>query len=112
MDADVQKFSSEISDLVVVDVGPKYPILLGPGFFTKVGLVRVQSIRIVNCTIQHLDVNAFSGLDTLYSVNLTNVGLTGINPNTFVNNKKLRMLTISGNDLVSMVHEKYFLKVS
>ncbi|KAL5285669.1 Gp150 family protein [Megaselia abdita] len=110
LDADVQKFRSEISDLVVVDVGPKYPILLGPSFFTKVGLKKVQSIRIVNCTIEHLDVNAFSGLDALYSVNLTNVGLTSINPNTFVSNHKLRMLTISGNDLISMTHEKYLLK--
>jgi len=43
---------------------------------------------------------------------LTDVGLAIINPDTFVGNKKLRMLTISGNDLSVMSSIHYLLKVS
>lgn len=111
MDQGIQKFGSDITDLVVTNVGPKYPILLGSKFFLNLGLKNVASIKIANCTLEFLHPEAFHGLDELYAVNLTDVGLALLNPNTFVQNKKMRMLTISGNDLSVMSSVHYILKV-
>ncbi|XP_055374597.1 uncharacterized protein PFD1115c [Condylostylus longicornis] len=102
LDADIQKFGSDITDLVVVDVGPKYPIILGPSFFINIGLKNLNSLKISNCTLEQLNPSAFHGLTELFAVNLTNVGITHIDPDTFASNKRLRLLTISGNDLSSM----------
>lgn len=112
IDPGTQKFGKDITDLVVTDVSPKYPILLGPHFFTELGLKHVSSIKLANCSIEYLHPQAFSGLDDLYSVNLTNVGLALINPDTFVENKRLRLLTIMGNDLSVMYNLHYIIKVS
>ncbi|XP_034105289.1 uncharacterized protein LOC117568619 [Drosophila albomicans] len=112
LDLGTQKFGSDITDLVVTNVGPKYPIPLGPKFFQQLGLKFVASIKIANCTVQYMHADAFLGLDDLYAVNMTDVGLAVFNPDTFAHNKKLRMLTISGNDLSAVSSLHYLLKSS
>lgn len=102
MDPGYQKFGIDITDLEVVDVPPKFPIVLGAQFFKNIGLKHVASIKIAHSTVQNINPSAFEGLSELYAVNLTNVGLDMIHPDTFADNKKLRMLTLRGNDLHAM----------
>lgn len=102
LDPSYQKFGIDITDLEVVDVPPKFPIVLGAQFFKKIGLKHVASIKIAHSTVTNINPTAFEGLSELYAVNLTNVGLDMIHPDTFADNKKLRMLTLRGNDLHAM----------
>lgn len=96
------KFDATITDLEVLNVSPKYPLVLGAEFFLKMGLQHVSTIKIADTVIQSLHMGAFDGLDELYSVNLTNNGLDMLHPDTFARNTKLRILTLSGNDLHAM----------
>lgn len=96
------KFDSSITDLEVINVSPKYPLVLGAQFFKNIGLSEISSIKIVDSTIEVIHPTAFEGLKTLYAVNLTNTGLDVLHPDTFANNTKLRILTLTGNDLHAM----------
>lgn len=102
LDAGIQKFSREITDLEVMDVPQQFPIVLSAGFFKNIGLQHVSSIKIVNSFIENVHKQAFEGLDDLYSVNLKNSGINFIHPDTFAENKKLRILTLAGNMLSAM----------
>lgn len=96
------KFGSAITDIEVTNVPPKFPIVLGAGAFKKMGLQHVATIKITDSTIENLHPSAFEGLDELYSVNFTNAGLDMLHPDTFSHCNKLRLLTLSGNDLHAM----------
>lgn len=102
LDGAIQKFSADITDLEVIDVSQQFPIVLTAGFFARVGLKKVSTIKIVNSFIENVHKQAFEGLDELYSVNLKNSGISVIHPDTFASNKKLRILTLTGNVLSAM----------
>lgn len=85
-----------------MNVSPQYPIVIGSAFFKNIGLEHLSSIKIVDSTIAHVHPHAFEGLDRLYSVNLTNSQINLLHPDTFAENKKLRILTLAGNDLSAM----------
>lgn len=102
LDAGIQKFTPDITDLEVIDVPQQYPIVLSAGIFKAMGLEHVSSIKIVNSFIENVHKQAFEGLDELYSVNLKNSGINFIHPDTFAENKKLRILTLAGNVLSAM----------
>lgn len=102
LDAGIQKFAAEITDLEVMDVPQQFPIVLSAGFFKNIGLQHVSTIKIVNSFIENVHKQAFEGLDELYSVNLKNSGINMLHPDTFSENKKLRILTLAGNVLSNM----------
>lgn len=96
------QFDSSVTDLEIINVPPKYPLVLGAEFFKKIGLSAIASIKIVDTTIEAIHPTAFHGLDHLYALNLTNTGLDMLHPDTFATNSKLRILTLTGNDLHAM----------
>lgn len=113
LDAGIQKFSSSITDLEVINVTQQFPILLEANFFKKVGLERVTSIKILNSQIVNIDPKAFNDLKELFAVNITNSNIGSLHPDTFANNTKLRLLTLDNNDLSQMqsADSNYLLKV-
>lgn len=102
LDAGVQKFTPEITDLEVINVSQQYPIVIGSAFFKNIGLEHLSSVKIVDSYIANIHPRAFEGLNHLYSVNLTNSQINLLHPDTFAENKKLRLLTLAGNDLSAM----------
>lgn len=102
LDPETMHFSEAITDLEVLNVPPKFPLLFGADFFQRIGLGHINSIKIVDSTIESVHPDAFRGLDQLYYVNLTNTGLDMLPPDAFAGCTKLRILTLAGNDLHAM----------
>lgn len=109
-----QKFGDDITDLVIENADPKYPIELTDSIFKKLGLHQVTTIKIVNSTIASIAPNAFHGLPNLYAVNLSNDKLKDLHPETFAHNKKLLLLTLPYNPLKfpAADSQDYFLNTS
>lgn len=114
LEAGTQKFGDDITDLVIENTDPSYPIQLNDFIFKKLGLHQVATVKIVNCTIDFVAPNAFHGLNELYAVNLSNNKLRSLHPETFANNKKLLLLTLSNNPLKfpAAGSEEYFLNTT
>lgn len=109
-----QKFGDDITDLVIENADPKYPIQLTDFIFKKLGLHQVTTVKIVNSSIDFIGPNAFHGLPNLYAVNLSNDKLKILHPETFAHNKKLLLLTLANNPLKfpASNSQDYFLNTS
>ncbi|CAH0592287.1 unnamed protein product [Chrysodeixis includens] len=109
-----QKFGDDITDLVIENADPRFPIQLTDMIFKKLGLHQVTTVKIVNSSIDFIAPNAFHGLPNLYAVNLSNDRLKVLHPETFAHNKKLVLLTLSNNPLKfpAADSQDYFLNTS
>ncbi|XP_049875064.1 uncharacterized protein LOC126373103 [Pectinophora gossypiella] len=109
-----QKFGDDITDLVIENADPRFPIELPDFIFKMLGLHRVATIKIVNSTIGSVGPNAFHDLHELYAVNLSNNKLKSLHPETFAHNKKLLLLTLANNPLKfpAAGSKDYFLNTS
>lgn len=111
-----QNFSNSIHHLNVSNIVPnKKPFYLNYEFFKAVNLKDLQSIRIINSQLALIDQHAFSGMDNLNYVDLSNNLLIRIHPDTFENNTNLQQLSLSGNVLrlpESTTKPNYLLKSS
>ncbi|CAG4979636.1 unnamed protein product [Parnassius apollo] len=114
LEVGTQKFGDDITDLVIENADPTFPIQLDDFIFKKLGLHQIATIKIVNSTIGFVGHNAFHGLHELYAVNLSNNKLKTLHPETFANNKKLLLLTLSNNPLKfpAVGSHDYFLNAS
>lgn len=110
----VQKFGDDITDLVIENADPRFPIQLTDFIFKKLGLHQITTVKIVNSSIDFVAPNAFHGLPNLYAVNLSNDKLKILHPETFAHNKKLVLLTLSNNPLKfpTADSQDYFLNTS
>lgn len=103
LDLGIQNFTAaKITDLKIVDIGPKYPIFLGDEFFKRIGLTSLATIKISNCTIDYISKSAFAGLNDLITVDLSYTTLQNIPQNVFADNILLKKLRLNGNDLSDM----------
>lgn len=109
-----QKFGDDITDLVIENADPKFPIELPDYIFKMLGLHRIATVKIVNSTIGSVGPKAFHDLHELYAVNLSNDKLRSLDPQTFAHNKKLLLLTLSNNPLrfPEADSQDYFLNTS
>ncbi|PZC85694.1 hypothetical protein B5X24_HaOG215964 [Helicoverpa armigera] len=109
-----QKFGDDITDLVIENADPRFPIQLTDFIFKKLGLHQITTVKIVNSSIDFVGPNAFHGLPNLYAVNLSNDKLKVLHPETFSHNKKLVLLTLSNNPLKfpAADSQDYFLNTS
>lgn len=109
-----QKFGSDITDVVVENSDPEFPLQLTKNIFKTLGLHQVATIKIVNTTIDFIDHTAFHGLEELYALTLSNNQLRRLHPETFAHNKKLLLLTLSNNPLKlpASGSDEYFLNAS
>lgn len=114
LEVGTQKFGDDITDLVIENADPRFPIELPDFIFKTLGLHRVATIKIVNSTIGSVGPKAFHDLNELYAVNLSNNKLKYLRPETFTNNKKLLLLTLANNPLKfpAIGSQDYFLNAS
>lgn len=114
LEVGTQKFGDDITDLVIENADPRFPIELPDFIFKTLGLHRVATIKIVNSTIGSVGPKAFHDLNELYAVNLSNNKLKYLRPETFTNNKKLLLLTLANNPLKfpATGSQEYFLNAS
>lgn len=114
LEVGTQKFGDDITDLVIENADPRFPIQLDDFIFRKLGLHQVATVKIVNSTIGYISPKAFHGLNELYAVNLSNNQLKTLHPETFANNKNLLLLTLSNNPIKfpALGTDAYFLNAS
>lgn len=114
LEVGTQKFGDDVSDLVIENADPRFPIDLDDFIFKKLGLHKISTIKIVNSTIGYVSPKAFHGLTELYAVNLSGNKLRSLHPETFANNKKLLLLTLANNPLKFPARgsEDYFLNAT
>lgn len=93
-----QRFAGLIQHLNIINQNISH-FSLSDNIFGQLGLKDLESIKIVNSSLDDISVKAFQGLAQLFDVNLSDNLIFLIHPDTFANNTNLRRLKLSGNPL-------------
>lgn len=96
--ADEQHFNDTVQHLTISNKD-KSSLSLTDNIFVKLGLQRVESVKIVNSSLTEISVKAFQNLSSLFEVNLSDNQLFLIHADTFAWNTNLHRLNLSGNPL-------------
>lgn len=101
-----EQFFTDVVQHLVVNTSGKAQWSLTDNIFQKMGLQKLESVKIINSRLSDVSAKAFQGLSSLFEVNLSYNQLFLIHAETFTNNSNLHRLKLSGNpmQLTQLLH--------
>lgn len=91
-----RNFSSEIRS---IDFSDQTLYSLPKNVFLKANLGDLQKIKLVNCQLQDVDVNAFRNMTLLIELDMSKNSIMHLHADTFKSNPRLRILYLNENNL-------------
>lgn len=89
-------FSSEIRS---IDFSDQILYSLPNDVFSRANLGDLQKIKLVNCQLQEINVNAFRNMTLLIELDMNKNSITKLYSNTFRTNPRLRILYLNENNI-------------